>query len=357
MIKTYTYKIKINKDFEQKFNQWVGICRFLYNCALETKIEAYKKGINLSNYDLQKQLTEAKEKIVWLSLVHSHTLKSILDRLEKSYNRFFKGGGFPKFASKKKWKSIPFKSESVCIKFGEFRLQKWGTVKVFKDRLPEGKIKTASIVKKADGYYLHVNVEVETVKNSNENQVGIDMGLSKFCVTSEGKIIENPKYFEKYEKELRRENRSLTRKKKGSKSWYKQANRLVRLHLKIQRTRTDFLHKLSTDFANEYGTVFMEDLNVEGMKKSNLGKSISDASWSKFKNMLSYKTNVVEVGSRYTSQMCSNCGYVHKGNRISQSEFKCLNCGHEENADLNASKNILSRGTALVREREALACA
>lgn len=360
MIKTYTYKIKTNKQFEEKFNQWVGICRFVYNCALECKITAYKRqGISLSNYDLQKQLTEAKRNIPWLYVVANSTLQAICDRLDRTYQSFFRRKqGFPKFASKKKWHSIPFKTQATHFKNGNFYLYKWGTVKVFKDRLPivGEKTKIAEIIKKADGFYLHVQVEVP-YENTNENQVGIDLGISKFCVTSDGKIIENPKLLQKYEKQLRIENRSLSRKKKGSNSWRKQANKLARLHLKLSRTRTDFLQKESTNIAKQYGTVFMEDLNVKGMIQSNLSKSISDASWSTFKNLLSYKSNIVLVDSKYTSQTCSNCGHIDKDNRISQSEFKCLSCGHEENADLNASKNILSRGTALIRQREALACA
>lgn len=356
MIKTYTYKIKADFNFIEKFDQWIGACRFLYNCALELRIDAYKRcGKTISNYTIQKELTEAKREFDWLNQVHSQTLQAILDRLDKTYKSFFKRGfGFPKFASKKKWKSIPFKS--CQLKDNNFFLPKWGIIKVFKDRMPEGELKTASLIQKADGYYLHIQVEVP-YENSNENQVGIDMGISYFAVTSDGLYINNPRHFKQFERKLRIENRSLARKKKFSKQWYKQVKRLQLLHLKIQRVRKDFLHKTSTNLSNRYGTIFLEYLNVQGMSRSNLSKHILDCSWTTFKNLLSYKANVVLVDAKYTSQKCSGCGHVDKKNRISQSEFVCRNCGAIFSADENASINIMSRGTALMREREALACA
>ena len=356
MIKTYTYKIKADRSFIDKFNQWLGICRFLYNCALEMKIDAYKRcNKNISNYEIQKELTGCKADFDWLKQVHSQTLQAILWRLDRTYKSFFRRGyGFPKFASKKKWGSVPF--ISAQIKGNNFVLPKWGIIKVFKDRMPEGEIKTASLVQRADGYYLHIQVEV-SYSNSNESQVGIDMGISYFLVTSDGLYISNPKYFKQFERKLRIENRSLARKKKFGKQWYKQVKKLQLLYLKIQRVRLDFLHKTSTTLSKQYGTVFMENLNVSGMVKGRLSKYISDASWTKFKGLLSYKSKVILVDTKYTSQTCNACGFVDKRNRISQSEFVCVNCGSIFNADENASINIKSRGTALIRQREALACA
>ncbi len=357
MIKTYTYKIKTTKEFENKFNQWIGACRFLYNCALELKIDMYKRfGKSISNNEIQRQLTEAKNEIVWLKEVNAQTLQSIVEKLDKSFQSFFRRGyGFPKFTNKKRAKSIPFKS--IKFKNNRFILPKWGGVNIFKDRLPEGGLKTASLVKKADGYYLHINLEIP-FKNLNESQVGLDMGISFFCVTSDGNFIQNPKYTKRYERKLRIENRSLARKKKFSSNWKKQIKKLQLLYLKIGRVRTDFLHKESTKLANNYGVVFMEDLNIGDMvKNKNLSKHILDCGWGKFKNFLSYKSNVFLVNPKYTSQTCSVCGSKDSANRISQSSFVCKSCGAEFNADYNASINIKSKGITLMREREALACA
>lgn len=353
MIKTYTYKIKTNKAFERKFDYWVGALRFVYNCALECKITAYRRaGVTLSKFDLQKQLSEARNENDWLKEVGVVTLRAGLEKLDNAYKGFFRERkGFPKFASKKKWKSIQFPTQAVSYKDGRFYLTKWGYIKVFKDYIPDGGIKTASIVKKADGYYLHVQAECE-YQNLNENQVGIDMGISEFCVCSDGKVVHNPRILKQYERKLRVENRSLSRKKKFSKRWYKQVNRLAKLHLKIKRVREDFSHKQSTEIAKNYGTVFMENLNIKGMVRSNLSKHIIDCSWGSFKRKLLYKANVITISPKYTSQTCSNCGHCEKENRITQSEFKCKSCGTELNADYNASLNILGKGIAVIRERE-----
>jgi putative transposase len=347
MIKTYTYKIRANNEFVRKFNYWAGACRFLYNCALELKSGAYKeRGIKFTNYDLYKQLTEAKQDNLWLFNIGNRTLRATLDRLDYAFNSFYRGGGYPKFANKKKWRSIPFQVITFHKKQKKFYLQKWGYISIFKDRMPEGKLKTASIVKKANGYYLHVTAEVE-YENTNENQVGIDMGLSKFAVTSDGKIIENPRHFQTYEKRLRILQKSLSRKKKGSNSRKKCVNKLAKLYLKISRIRRDFLHKASSGITKESGIIFMENLNVQGMSQSNLAKHILDCGWSEFRIMLSYKATVIAVNPAYTSQTCNVCANVDKENRKTQSEFKCTVCGHEENADLNAAKNIKEAGARL----------
>jgi len=348
-MKTYTYKIKPNSFDEQQFVDWIGTCRFLYNSAKELKETAYKrKGINLSAYDISKQLTQAKKDIPFLRQVSAQTLQAILGRLDYAFKRFFNGAGYPKWAAKHKWKTIPFKS--VQHKGGNtFRLPKWGNVKVFLSRPFEGNLKTARLKKQVDGYYLQVVTDTNSNINENDNQVAIDLGLKYFFVSSDGQYIDNPKHFEKYVKQLRIEQRSLARKKKGSHNWYKQLKRLKRVYLKLKRVRKDFLHKQSTALAKDYNIVYCENLNVAGMSKnSNLAKHILDCGWSMFIDMLSYKTEVVKVDPKYTSQECSECGHIARENRQSQSKFKCMICGHSENADYQATKNIMKRGQSLL---------
>lgn len=184
------------------------------------------------------------------------------------------------------------------------------------------------------------------------------MGLSHLYIDSNGKFIENPKHFKKYEIQLRIENRSLSRKKKGSNSWKKQAKRLSRLHNTISNVRKDYLHKESTKIAKQNSIVYLEDLNVSAMSKNkNLSKHILDCGWSAFRTMLEYKTNVIAINPKFTSQTCNECSTIDSKSRLSQSEFVCTKCGHISNADVNAAKNILGKGIALTRQREALACA
>jgi putative transposase len=184
------------------------------------------------------------------------------------------------------------------------------------------------------------------------------MGISQFYVDSNGGFMQNPKHFKKYERQLRIENRSLSRKKKRSGNWKKQAKKLARLHHKIANVRKDFLHKESTKIAKANRVVFMEDLNVKGMSMNpNLSKHILDCGWSIFRTMLSYKTKVIAVNPAYTSQTCSECGAVDKESWPSQETFDCTSCGHKDNADHNAAKNIKRKGIPLERQREEVSCA
>ena len=357
MIRTYTYKLYSNKRVESKFNKWLGICRYVYNVAKETKEVAYKEGLKLSAYDLNKQLTEAKRALPWLTEVNSQTLQGVVFQLDTTYQNFFSGrANYPKWASKKKWKSFGFTQVNNSLRQTDkgFKLPKFGEVKVFNNRVIDGNIKTARLIKKADGIYLHVVAETEDkVYCTNEKLVGIDMGITYFAVTSDGEFIDNPKFLNKQLKKLRVEQRKLSRKfRKGvevqSKNYYRQVSVVARLHKKVTDARKDFLHKQSTYLACSYTTVAHEDLNIPDMIRSEYSKHISDVSWGALLAMLSYKTKVVKVNPAYTSQTCSCCGHVNKDNRKTQSKFSCVLCGHTENADLNAAKNILKAGASAV---------
>lgn len=364
--KTYKYKLKLTKTQQEKVNSWIGACRVVYNLALETKIEAYKKGVSLSRNDLQKQLVPLKKEIEWIQSVPAQSLQNVIERLDKAYKSFFKGAGFPKWAKKGEYNSLTFPQDIKMKGIDIFIIPKLGNVKVFKDRVPTGNLKIATIKKECDGYYLYTVFESETENKypTDKNQViGIDMGITFFCIDSNGQFIENQRITKKYEKQLRIANRSLSRKKKFSNGWYKQKAIVSKLHRKIARVRRDFLHKISLEYVKNNSLIVVEDLKVKNMiKNKNLSKHITDTSWSMFFDMLSYKCknyekDFVKVKPHYTSQTCNSCGNVDKANRLSQSQFKCTVCFHEANADENASKNILSEGIALVQQREAVACA
>ena len=351
MIKTYTYKIKPNKKVEQKFNHWLGICRYVFNVSKELKEVSYRHGLKLSAYDIQKQLTDAKKEHTFLKEVHSNTLQAIIERLDNSFKKFFKGAGYPKWASKKRWKSIPFKS--IKATHNAFKLPSFGVVKVFKFKEPKGNLKTATIIKEADGLYLKIVVDEYNSKVKNRDSqsvVALDMGIKFFTVTSDGEFVENPKHLFKYLSKLRIENRKLSRCKKGSSNFYKQVRVLQKLHLKISRTRKDFLHKISSELSMKYSDIIIENLDVLKMSKcdSKLSKHILDCAWGNFFEMLEYKTNVHRINPAYTSQTCSKCGYIDSQNRKTQSHFECVKCNHTENADLQAAKNILELGHQLM---------
>ena len=229
-----------------------------------------------------------------------------------------------------------------------------------RDAPVHGTPKTAQIVIEPTGIFICIQCELPDQKLCSENQaaVGIDLGISHFCILSDGSLVENPKHFGYYRRRLRQVNRFLARKKKGSKGWKCQAKQVARSHHRIANARRDFPHKTSTLIAKSYFTVYVEELNIRGMSKNpHLSRHILDAGWGMFVQMLAYKTCVVKVPAPYTSQACNSCGATDVRSRVSQSQFLCIHCGHAAHADVNAAKNILSRGAALVRQSEAVACA
>lgn len=353
---TYKRKLILTKVQATCIDSWIDTCRFIYNMALEIRITAWRnKQQMVSKYELMKQLTEIRS-FDWIADAPRDCLDMAIEKMDLAYSGFFRRNkGFPKFRSKRHYRSMHFKKVSVSSK--GVTVYKLGTLKIFKDSPIIGTPKTATIKKDPTGYFITVVcADIErSIQNSDESQVvGLDMGISSFCTDSNGRFVENPKHFKKYERQLRVENRSLARKKKGSSNWSKQVKRLALLYNKIGNVRRDFLHKTSSDYAKNYHTVFIEDLNVAGIVRNNLSKHILDAGWSEFRRLLEYKTLVVAVDPKYTSQTCNDCGAKDAKSRISQSKFVCTSCGCESHADENAAKNILSKGMAHVRERKTL---
>lgn len=358
---TYTFKIKTTPTSIQKFEQHLGTTRMLYNLAKETKDYAYSKGVKLTRFDLINQVSGLKKEFTWVSEVNAHTLNAVIDRLDRGYLRFFsdfkkgKKVSTPKWAKKKDWKSFDFKQADLrntkpALRFeedGKFNLPKLGKIRIFKSREINGNIKLARIIKKADGYYLQIVTDHEIQKCDNQAEVGIDCGVKYAFVTSDGQFFENIKTTKKYANKLAEAQRKLSLKKKGSNNFYKEVGVVKKIHLKIQRVREDYLHKVSRELANNYQTVFVEDLDIGKMVQDKYySKSILDVSWSKFIGYLEYKTEVIKVDAKYSSQECNQCGHISKENRKTQESFKCVKCNHEGNADFNASKVVLKRGLA-----------
>ena len=361
--------------------------------AKETKTNAYKSNKkNISKFELMKQLVDLKD-VDWIKAVPSQSLQNVIERLDTAYINYFrklKSGeikqakniyiakrlekglkinknklinfGKPKWAKKDRYNSILFKS--VKLKEKWFMLPKIGRIKIFKDRLPDGNLKTAIIKKENNNYYLCVTFEKQPEHLlPNENQVGIDAGITYFSVDSNGCYILNPRHFKQFETNLRIEQRSLSRKVEGSNRRKKQKEKVSKIMTKIAYVREDFLHKSSTEYIRNNEFIVCENLKVKNMARNkHLAKHILDCGWSKFFGMFEYKSELygrqfIKVDPKYTSQKCSECGHVSRKNRLSQSEFKCVKCGFEENTDYNASKNILRRGTPFIRQRETLVCA
>jgi putative transposase len=252
-------------------------------------------------------------------------------------------------------------------------LPKIGWIGFYKSRKIHGKIKNITITHQAGRWYASLQVEqmVDIPEHPSDSEIGIDAGVKCFAAMSDGTMIEGVNSFRKHENRLARQQKKLSRKQKGSQNWKKQKKKISRLYHRISNVRNDFLHKLSTDICKNQARVYVESLRIRNMSasargtnenpgrnvkaKSGLNKSILDQGWHGFHCMLGYKLDwqggrLVEVDSRHTSQRCSCCGHTSKENRLSQAVFRCQVCGYEENADVNAARNILTVG------RTGLAC-
>lgn len=268
VMQTYKYKLKLTKGQVNVLDNWIGTCRYVYNLALDTKIQSYQKGVNVSKYDLMKQLTDLKD-VEWIKSVPSQSLQNAIERLDVAYQKFFSGGGFPQWAKRGEYKSILFKSVSVSKAGSGFVLPKIGELKVFKDRMPKGNLKTATVIKESTRYFICVTFSSQSLNlyPTDENQaVGIDMGIAYFLTDSKGCFVENPKHTKKYEARLRVKNRSLARKKKGSTGFKRVKSELNCLHRKIANVRKYFLHNLSFQYIKENSLIVCEERSAAAVK-------------------------------------------------------------------------------------------
>ena len=338
-------KVKLINNFKT--------CKSTYNHLLATSKDAYKFGnVSLTKFDYDAIIKG------YSSDIHSQVLQNVSDRVSKAFANFFrrvkdkscKEKGFPRYKSRVMSITYP-QSGFKFISNKHIQVSKIGNLPIILHRIPKGKIKTLTIKQtKTSKWFAVFACEVPNVavQHPSTSKVGIDVGLENFAVMSNGEFIGNPRPLAKSEARLKVLHRKVSRKAKGSRNRIKARFRLAKIYERVNNQRSDFLHKLSRRIAKSYSFIAVEKLQICNMVQNHhLAKSISDASWSSFINMMSYKAvicggQLVEVDARRTSMTCSKCGNIQEM-PLTMREFVCANCGFVCHRDLNSSYNILVR--------------
>ena len=355
----YKFRMYPTKQQEAQLDLHLEICRYLYNLALADRKMAYEvEGISRS-YEDQAAMLTVERKAGNFNGIYAHCLQDVLRRLDKSFKAFFrrvKAGdkpGYPRFKGKGWYKSFTYPDSETGYKIegSKLVLSKIGSIRIFRHREVEGKIKTCTIKKDHLGHWYATLVSElpDPTPVEPKTAIGIDVGLKSLVAISTGETIKYPRYLVQGEKQLAVAQRNLSRKKKGSSNRQKAKTKVARLHQKIQNHRDEFLHQVSRKIADSADLIVFENLNIQGMLKNHcLAKHIQDHSWGKLIQFTQSKAakagKAVElVNAAYTSQNCSKCG-LRVPKTLADRVHLCPNCGLELDRDINASLNIVTLG-------------
>lgn len=379
MLLNYKYEIFPTSEQEEILTHWISLCRQTYNSALLDKQRVYKQQKkNYTRSMMQTQQTADKKQHAFLKEVPSQPLQEVFFRLEKAFQKFFKREAkYPKLKKHKDYRSLTFTQFGIGTQFstckktgtkkrqvvrracslsrgGKLQIAKLGLIDIAWHRKLDGRVKQVIIKHQGTRWYAIFSVErranqaVLSYKHSTST-IGVDVGIRTFATLSNGEEIKNPSFLRKEEKKLKRAQRALSGKKKGSCNWYKQLQKVQALHTKVANQRKDFLHKISFRLSQAYGIICVEDLRIRNMVRNRkLAKSIQDAGWGMFRSFLTYKCHregglLVKVKPHYTSQECSICGtMVHKS--LSVRTHVCPSCSIILDRDHNAARNIEKAG-------------
>ncbi len=401
MRRSFKFRLRPTAKQHVALRQCLDAHRTLFNAALQERRDAYDLVVRKSsnyfsksrpkspvNYGTQsKQLSEIRTLVLdqakWSFSSQQATLRT-LNRAFESFFRRLKSGeipGYPRFQSADRFDSVLWPEDGDGAKWvpqtSRVYLQGIGHVKVTQHRAAEGRVKTIQVKREGRHWYLILSCDDVPIKPLKPTGavVGIDVGVASFLTTSEGEQVDNPRHAIAGADRLVSAQQALSRKQRGSNNRRAAKETVINRHRKIANQRRDFHHKVARRLVEEFDVLVVEDLKVanmtqrvkakpdvenpgqflpnSGSAKTGLNRSINDAGWAQFRSILEAKAEeagriAMSVNPRHTSQTCHECGHVDAGNRVSQAAFRCRECGHEAHADVNAARNILRAGLALL---------
>ena len=380
--KANAYRLYPTPGQERQMAQTAGACRFVYNLALEQRRDWYRPGRKFNFASQCRELTMLRAGVDWLKAAPVHTLQQALKDLDRAYLNWWAGRAEAPTPRKKGLNDsfrfpdpVSIRVERTGQSSGRIKLPKLGWISLRGWYAVPGTIRNATVSRRAGQWHVAVQWEREVLEPvpSTLPAVGIDVGVAVFAALSDGTNIAPASHGKKALRSLRKAQRNLSRKKRGSANRRKAIRRVARIQTRVANARGDFLHKHSTAIAKNHGMVVVEALKVRGMsasakgtvaepgkkvrQKAGLNRAILDQGWGMFRAMLACKLadrggRLVEVPARHTSQTCAECGIVDARNRQDQARFACVGCGHEANADTNAAINILRRADGSLKPVE-----
>ena len=378
LLKAYRFRLEPAPATAREIGRVAGCCRFVFNRALALERERFDRGEKHLGYvALCKELTGWRHapESAFLGEAPIHPLQQTLKDLDRAYRNFFEGrADRPRFKKKGRHDAFRYPDPLQFVvddRHGRVKLPKLGWVRYRRSRAVAGTLKQLTISRCGGHWFVSIQTELEVAEpvHPASSAVGVDVGVAKFAALSTGATFAPVNSLRKHQKKLAREQRSLARKEKFKQNWRKQKARIAKLCAKIARIRNDFLHKTSTTISKNHALVVLEDLSVRSMSRSargtvnapgrnvrakaGLNKSILDQGWAEFRRQLEYKQTwrggmVLAIDPRNTSRTCPECGHVSADNRKTQASFACIACGHQADADVNAARNILAAGWAVI---------
>ena len=363
--KTYQYKLKPTPEQERALDRTLMLCRHVYNAAVGERREAWRmRGVSVTYYQQKAELPGIKEALPEYAEVNAQVLQDVVLRVERAFEAFFRRlregqtPGYPRFHGRDRYHSFTYpqvgEHGGARLDNGFLVLSKIGRIAVRWSRPIEGTIKTVTISREADGWYVSfscADVPVQPLPATGQ-ETGIDLGIEAFATFSDGTRIFHPGWYRQAERALKTAQRRVSRRKKGSNRRRKAVTLLAKAHQTVRRQRADFHHKTALALVRTHDTIYHENLQPANMVKNHhLAKSISDAGWGAFLIILTHKAayagrRVMGVNPAFTSQRCSGCGVlVSKG--LSVRWHSCPDCGTSLHRDHNAAKNIEWLGQSL----------